>query len=79
MNRGLCKILKGDKNGAQTDFKLAADLQPTLTDALFNKASVLFSMNELDEAEKVFSKVIQLAPNDLAAYKMRGEMYFNFF
>ena len=75
MNRGLCKILLGDKDAAKIDFKLAADLQPVLTDALFNKASILFTTNELDEAEKVYSRVIQLDPNDLTAYKMRGEMY----
>lgn len=75
MNRGVCKILQGDKAGAKSDFKMAADLQPTLTDVLFNKGAMLFTTNELDEAEKVFSKVIELAPDDLTAYKMRGEMY----
>ena len=74
MNRGLCKILQGDKEAAKIDFNLAADLQPVLTDALFNKASILFTTNELDEAEKVYSRVIQLDPNDLTAYRMRGEM-----
>ena len=76
MNRGLCKALQGDKEGAKNDLILAASHQPDNPDVLFNEASMLFSMKELDEAEKLFSKVIQLSPNDHTAYKMRGEMYF---
>lgn len=69
-------MLQGDKEGAKSDFQLAADLDPVRTDVLFNQASMLFSEKELDKAEKIFSKVIQLDPNDLTAYRMRGEMYF---
>ena len=74
MNRGLCRLLNGDKGGAKSDMILAAELQPLNKNVLFNKASILYSTNELDDAEKVFSKVIELAPDDLTAYKMRGEM-----
>ena len=74
MNRGLCRLLNGDKEGAKSDMISAAELQPLNKNVLFNKASILFSTNELDDAEKVFSKVIELAPDDLTAYKMRGEM-----
>ena len=75
MNRGLCKVFRGDKKSAIEDFSLAAKLQPKSKDVLFNKASMLFSMKDLEESEKVFSQVINLAPDDLTAYKMRGEMY----
>ena len=65
--------MKGDKVEAKKDFELASDLDPSSADVRFNCAALLHSLGEFGEAERQFSTVIAMAPDDPSAYKMRSE------
>ena len=64
-----------DKQAAQNDFELASKLDPSSSEVGFNRAALSHSLGEFAEAEKEFSKVLSLTPEDASAYLMRGESY----
>jgi tetratricopeptide (TPR) repeat protein len=73
INRSICKILKNDKAGALADLDLAIEINPNSPEARFNRAALLQSLEKFSEAEKEFSQVLELHPDDKTAHLMRGQ------
>jgi len=64
---GLIKLRKNDKTGALTEFRKAASLDPTLTEAQLNIAAISLSSRNYKQAEDAFQAVLKKLPNHLDA------------
>jgi serine/threonine protein kinase/tetratricopeptide (TPR) repeat protein len=65
----------GKYEHAAEEYRLAADLEPTLDSAVAGLARAYVSLNRLDDAEKAFRAAIALRPNYWAGYNRLGTFY----
>ncbi len=64
---GLIKLRKNDKTGALTEFRKAAALDPTLTEAQINIAAISLSSRNYKQAEDAFAAVLKKLPTHVDA------------
>ena len=75
VNRGIIRYDMGDGGGALSDFSIALTNNPTLGDAYLNRALVLISQKEPEEALAAINQGIALGATNLQiAYYSRGEI-----
>jgi Flp pilus assembly protein TadD/mono/diheme cytochrome c family protein len=58
----------GDWQAAHQAFEKASDVDPTLTDAIFNRAKSELDHDQTSEAEQSFRAVLKQAPDDASAH-----------
>ncbi|KAH9251261.1 hypothetical protein BASA81_010883 [Batrachochytrium salamandrivorans] len=84
LNRGICKIMLNGKymtmpilgqynDGALRDLDLAVIIDPNSPHIHFNRGHLLQSLGDYAQAEKAYTKVVELLPSDSAAFQHRGE------
>jgi eukaryotic-like serine/threonine-protein kinase len=65
----------GNYENAAKEYRLAAEIEPTLDSAVAGLARAYVSLNRLDDAEKAFRAAIALRPNYWAGYNRLGTFY----
>ena len=73
--RGLVYFLRQDYWNAQADFKTALEINPDLSEAIFNLALTQEKMNLPKDALSTYNKYLQLQPNSELGYYNRGNLY----
>ncbi len=73
-NRGVAKMLKGDGEGAKSDFYRAIELNANGPMAYFGLGRVLQKERRYFESEDAFSRVIEISPDFLPALRGRAEV-----
>jgi len=73
-NRGFCKLIKGELDGAMADIEQAIRLNPKNAMAYANRATAKEVMGDLDGAIADYSRAIKLNPRYVAAYNNRGDV-----
>jgi serine/threonine protein kinase/tetratricopeptide (TPR) repeat protein len=74
-NRGLALARAGRLQGARDAYDRALEIDPTLTEALVNRALVALEMNELDGAQRDLTEAIRRGRNDLVVFTALGEAW----
>ena len=73
--RGVIYFKQGNYWSAEADFKTALEMEPGLTDALFDLAVTQERLNRTKDAFKTYDKYLELKPqNEIACYN-RGNLY----
>ena len=75
--RGLVYFLRQDYWNAQTDFKTALEINPELSEAVFNLALTQEKLNRPKDALKTYDRYLQLQPKSKLGYYNRGNVYLN--
>ena len=75
--RGAVYFARQDYWNAQADFKTALELEPNLSDILFNLALTQEKLNRPKDALKTYDKFLQLQPNSRLGYYNRGNLKLN--
>nr|KAJ3422198.1 cytochrome c oxidase subunit 1 [Polyrhizophydium stewartii] len=75
LNRGICRVMLNDTRGALRDLDIAAQIDPNSPQVHFNRGHLLQSLGKYAEAERAFTKVVELVPRDSAAYMRRGQTW----
>ena len=75
--RGLAKYMLLDYEGAIKDYDKAIELDPSYTNAYFNRAYTKNDIGYYEDAIQDYTKVIELNPNDTSAYFYRGSINSN--
>ena len=75
--RGLVYFLRQDYWNAQTDFKTALEINPELSEAIFNLALTQEKLNRPKDAIKTYDKYLKLQPKSKLGYYNRGNVYLN--
>ena len=73
--RGLVYFAKENYWNAQADFKTALEINPELSEALFNLALAQEKLNRPKEALVTYDKYLKLQPNSELGYYNRGNLY----
>jgi len=71
---GRLAFLRGDRAAAETEFRAALALDPSLTDARVNLGQVLLLAKRPDEAEACFRDVLALVPDQAGALNGLGAL-----
>ncbi len=72
--RGLVYFARKDYRKAQEDFQKALEINPNLTEVLFNSAITFEKMNRPDDAIKTYDKYLQIDSKTDSAYYNRGRL-----
>ena len=75
MYRGLVYFARGDYWMAQADFKTALELNPQLSEAVFNLALAQEKLNRPKDALATYNKYLQMQPKSTRGYYNRGNLY----
>ena len=73
--RGLVYFAQKNYWGAQADFKTALDINPNLSDAVFNLALAQEKLNRTKDAIATYDKYLKMNPNSELGYYNRGNLY----
>lgn len=72
--RGLVYFERQEYWNAQADFKTALEMEPNLSEAVFNLALTQEKLNRPKDALKTYDKYLQLQPNSELGYYNRGNL-----
>ncbi len=73
--RGLVYFLRQDYWNAHADFKTAIEINPELSEAIFNLALTQEKLNRPKDALKTYDRYLQLQPKSKLGYYNRGNVY----
>ena len=73
---GVCYYDKNKLEEAIKNYDKALELNPNLTEALFNKGICLCNLDKKNEAIEIFNKGIEINQNEPELYLQRGYCYF---
>lgn len=74
--RGLCKALLNDFSGAIQDFLMVVTLDPYHGEAWKRLGNAYYKRNQYQEAEKAYTRAIQLLSQDRECYSFRAQCRF---
>ena len=72
---GIRKVIKGMQSQKQPSLTITPEEIKILSFSMLQKGNFLMMLKQIDEALKAYSRVIDLDPNDAAAYNNRGVTY----
>ena len=72
---GIRKVIKGMQSQKQPSLTITPEEIKILSFSMLQKGNFLMMLKQIDEALKAYSRVIDLDPNDAAAYNNRGVAY----
>ena len=72
---GIRKVIKGMQSQKQPSLTITPEEIKILSFSMLQKGNFLMMLKQIDEALKAYSRVIDLNPNDAAAYNNRGVAY----
>ena len=73
--RGLVSFARGTYWEAQADFEIALDLNPQLSEAVFNLAITREKLNRQKDALATYNKYLEMQPKSTLGYYNRGNLY----
>ena len=73
--RGLVYFLQENYWNAQADFKTALEINPELSEAVFNLALTQEKLNRPKDALKTYDKYLEMQPKSKLGYYNRGNVY----
>lgn len=74
-NRGVCKVHKGDIDGAETDFRSAIRHEPMYDMPRIELGRILIRKNQYDEAIRLLSSAVNVNTNNPESYLLRGQAF----
>jgi tetratricopeptide (TPR) repeat protein len=73
--RGVCKVLRGDRDGARADFEIALERNPRCAQALVNLGNLAQEAGDDDEARRRYLAAIAAEPEYPPAHHNLGVLY----